>query len=53
MDPAGPDGDVGMTLPCYNVGPNAAHDYRKIYKGTLMGAGGFTPKAAAKAVEDR
>ena len=28
------------------------HRYRQIYKGTLMGAGGFTPKSATAAVKD-
>merc|ERR1712113_268441 len=26
--------------------------YRKLYRGTLMGAGGFTPASAAKAISD-
>jgi len=46
-----PDADAGFKMPLSNVGPDAPHDYRKIYKGTLMGAGGFTPQSAAEAVQ--
>lgn len=49
----GPDTDPGFNLPLVNVGKFAPkNDYRKIYKGTLMGGGGFIPTSAAKTVED-
>ena len=33
--------------------PLSSARFRKLYHGTLMAAGGFTPETAAKAVEDR
>ena len=37
--------DIGFAQPLSN------QKYRKVYKGTLVAAGGFTPKSAAEAVE--
>eukprot|EP00659_Diplonema_papillatum_P003714 gene3714-5772_t len=39
--------DKGFSTPLIN-----GERYRKIYKGTLMGAGGFTPKSAKEAVDE-
>lgn len=38
--------DIGFTQPLTN------QKYRKVYHGTLIGAGGFTPKTAAEALEN-
>merc|ERR1712226_1463305 len=38
--------DAGFSMPLSHG------KYRKLYSGTLMGAGGFTPASAAKAISD-
>jgi N-ethylmaleimide reductase len=45
-DDGNPSTDTGFSKPLSN------QKYRKIYKGTLMAAGGFTPVTAAKAIEE-
>ncbi len=46
----------GLSAPAQNdpafTTPLSSARFRKIYKGTLMAAGGFTPKSAANAVKD-
>eukprot|EP00659_Diplonema_papillatum_P006341 gene6341-9715_t len=44
---ASPEEDKGMALPTVN-----GETYRALWKGVLMGAGGFTPKTAKQALEN-